>query len=210
MEKETKSKVDLLYSQLEEDCEVERCRLEETQKSKINEIYDKRMKQLQIQQHINSSHILNDARLRVLREQQNVMESIRKKVMSSMPKLTEELQRKLFLQALLQLASYNGPLLVRCRKNDIELTKELLLQVKEERKRYLENVEDVPDDNPMKIDEKTFLPESCGGGVHLFTKQSRMKCCNTLEDRLALIFEHEIPFMRLQLFGENPHRKHMD
>jgi len=52
------------------------------------------------------------------------------------------------------------------------------------------------------IQDKFLGPEEGGacGGVILYAKNRRIVCPNTLEDRLALTFEQELPKIRSLLF----------
>ena len=60
----------------------------------------------------------------------------------------------------------------------------------------------------MIVDEKHYLPEysdkegeeSCLGGLVFFAKKMRIMCSNTVEDRLALVYDEAIPAVRATLF----------
>lgn len=54
-----------------------------------------------------------------------------------------------------------------------------------------------------------FLLHSCGG-VEVVSKNGKIKCNNTLENRLYAITQHTLPMIRAELFGPNPNRKHHD
>ena len=86
---------------------------------------------------------------------------------------------------------------VRCRKSDHHLVKEV---------RYFGN-KDVPIE--LNLDEGRYLPEfeekegpeSCMGGVVMHTKKARIVCSNTLDSRLALVYQEAIPDIRANLFN---------
>ena len=48
------------------------------------------------------------------------------------------------------------------------------------------------------------------GGVELFGQRTKIKVCNTLEARLAMIAEQKLPEIRNSLFGRNENRKFLD
>jgi V-type H+-transporting ATPase subunit E len=48
------------------------------------------------------------------------------------------------------------------------------------------------------------------GGVELFAQRTKIKVCNTLEARLAMIAEQKLPEIRNSLFGSNENRKFLD
>ena len=55
----------------------------------------------------------------------------------------------------------------------------------------------------LTVFEDKFLTQDEGGlcgGVVLYAHQGRIVCPNTLEDRLGLVFEQELPQLRKGLF----------
>lgn len=63
-----------------------------------------------------------------------------------------------------------------------------------------------PFSTKLSVIEDKFLTEEEGGacgGVILYAKNRRIVCPNTLEDRLALTFEQELPTIRKLLFPKN-------
>lgn len=60
----------------------------------------------------------------------------------------------------------------------------------------------------MTIDEEHFLHEydennptqSCLGGFVIYARKNRIVCSQTLDDRLAMAYQHAIPQMRANLF----------
>ena len=59
----------------------------------------------------------------------------------------------------------------------------------------------------LTVMEDKFLTQEEGGlcgGVVLYAHKGRIVCPNTLEDRLNLVFEQELPQLRKGLFPRNP------
>ncbi len=48
------------------------------------------------------------------------------------------------------------------------------------------------------------------GGIELYTLKGKIKVDNTLEARLTMIAQNQLPKMRTELFGANPNRKFND
>lgn len=58
----------------------------------------------------------------------------------------------------------------------------------------------------LTVDEANYLPDTCGGGIELVAMGGKVKCTNTLENRLDNACYQTLPvsrqlFGRLRLFG---------
>ena len=107
-------------------------------------------------------------------------------------------------------------LLIRCRREDVEMLKELIPECEKEyqaiMKREVVQAELNDDGTPaVQIEYKTKLilntdlplrPDEGGecGGVILTTTNERIVCNNTLKSRLDLCFEELLPHIRRLLF----------
>jgi len=49
---------------------------------------------------------------------------------------------------------------------------------------------------------------SCSGGIMLSTAEGKIICSNTLEQRLSMIYEQQLPRIRSTMFGASASRKH--
>ena len=68
----------------------------------------------------------------------------------------------------------------------------------------------------LQLDTTVHLPPpaeqaqdgaSCSGGVHILSSDGKTTCNNSLDDRLRVSFERNLPEIRAMLFGENPSLK---
>lgn len=50
----------------------------------------------------------------------------------------------------------------------------------------------------------------CTGGVLLTANEGKIVCSNTLDDRLALVYQQRLPEIRKLLLGANPNRRFFD
>lgn len=101
---------------------------------------------------------------------------------------------------------------VRCRKSDLSVVEQVLMQAGEEYKKLLKKEVKFFEDKdvPLKlvVDKDRFLPEfdenegaeSCMGGLVLHARRGRIVCSNTLDDRLQLVYGEAIPEIRRLLF----------
>ncbi|KAM6221179.1 V-type proton ATPase subunit E 2 [Rhynchocyon petersi] len=205
IEQEANEKVEEIDAKADEEFNIEKGRLVQTQRLKIMEYYEKKEKQLEQQKRIQMSAMRNQARLEVLRVRDNLVVDLlnvarqRLSRMVADPIIYQELLEKLLLQSLFQLLEPR--VLIRCRQQDTLLMETALQRV-------------IPgyvlvSQKPVEvcIDQGAYLPSNLAGGLEAYSENHRIKVSNTLEDRLDLIAQHRMPEIRKALFGANPNRK---
>jgi len=208
IEQEANEKAEEIDAKAEEEFNIEKGRLVQQQRLKIMEYYEKREKQVELQKKIQSSNMLNQARLKVLKVREdhvrNVLEEARKKLgeVTRDDAKYAELIKTLILQGLYQL--FESTLNVRCRVQDRPLVESCLPDVQNQYK------EAVGKDVLLKIDTENPLPANATGGIELMAQRGRIKVNNTLEARLELIAAQLVPQVRTALFGRNVNRKFTD
>ncbi|CAH0596355.1 unnamed protein product [Chrysodeixis includens] len=208
IEQEANEKAEEIDAKAEEEFNIEKGRLVQQQRLKIMEYYEKKEKQVELQKKINSSNMLNQARLRVLKVREdhvrNLLDEARKRL-AEVPKdqkMYGELLTTLIVQALFQLME--PAVTLRVRQADKSLVESVLGKAQSDYK------EKIKKDTVLKIDGEAFLsPDTCGG-IELVAAKGRIKICNTLESRLELIAQQLLPEIRTALFGRNPNRKFTD
>ncbi|XP_041983192.1 V-type proton ATPase subunit E [Aricia agestis] len=208
IEQEANEKAEEIDAKAEEEFNIEKGRLVQQQRLMIMEYYEKKEKQVELQKKIQSSNMLNQARLKVLKIREDhvraVLDEARKRL-AEVPKDTKlysDLLVTLIVQALFQLMEPNVTL--RVRQADKALVESLLSQAQNDYKAKIKK------DVQLKIDTENFLsPDTCGG-IELVAARGRIKINNTLESRLELIAQQLLPEIRTALFGRNPNRKFTD
>jgi len=208
IEQEANEKAEEIDAKAEEEFNIEKGRLVQQQRLKIMEYYEKKEKQVELQKKIQSSNMLNQARLKVLKVREdhvrNVLDDARKRlgeVTRNTSKYSEILQT-LILQALYQLFETN--VLLRTRAQDKALIESLLPEISSKYQQA------VGKDVHLKIDAENSLPADTTGGIELLAKQGKIKINNTLEARLELISAQLVPQIRTALFGRNANRRFTD
>ena len=92
------------------------------------------------------------------------------------------------------------------REIDIDLTKGLLEECEEEFTQIMQQHTSREYSCKLNVREDQYLTEknrgTCGG-VIIYANKGRIVCANTLEDRLALSFDSELPRVREMLFPSN-------
>ncbi|XP_066595769.1 V-type proton ATPase subunit E [Prorops nasuta] len=208
IEQEANEKAEEIDAKAEEEFNIEKGRLVQQQRLKIMEYYEKKEKQVELQKKIQSSNMLNQARLKVLKVREdhvrNVLDEARKRlgeVTRDQAKYTKIL-KLLIIQGLYQLTEEKVK--IRTRQADVNLIKSILDEIQETYKNLSKK------ETTVKVDEDNFLPADSCGGVELFAARGRIKISNTLESRLELIAQQLVPEIRCALFGRNPNRKFAD
>lgn len=208
IEQEANEKAEEIDAKAEEEFNIEKGRLVQQQRLKIMEYYEKKEKQVELQKKIQSSNMLNQARLKVLKVREdhvrNVLDEARKRL-AEVPgdtKLYSELLVTLIVQALFQLVEPTVTL--RVRQVDKCLVESLVGKAQQDYKAKIKK------DVVLKVDGENHLPAETCGGIELIAAKGRIKICNTLESRLELIAQQLLPEIRTALFGRNPNRKFTD
>ncbi|XP_052854769.1 V-type proton ATPase subunit E [Drosophila gunungcola] len=208
IEQEANEKAEEIDAKAEEEFNIEKGRLVQQQRLKIMEYYEKKEKQVELQKKIQSSNMLNQARLKVLKVREDhvssVLDDARKRLGEVTKKQTEyqTVLTKLIVQGLFQVME--PKVILRCREVDVPLVRDVLPNAVEQYKAQInQNVD-------LFIDEKDFLSADTCGGVELLALNGRIKVPNTLESRLELISQQLVPEIRNALFGRNVNRKFTD
>jgi V-type H+-transporting ATPase subunit E len=208
IEQEANEKVEEIDAKAEEEFNIEKGRLVQQQRLKIMEYYERKEKQVELQKKIQQSNMRNAARLRVLKDREDHVNSVFDEAKSRLKTLTQDREQykklicALIAQGLLQLIESN--VLLRCRQADVALLDDILDSAT---KLYKQKT---GKDVNLKVDQENFLPASNCGGVELVAQKGRIRISNTLESRLDMIAKQKIPEIRTTLFGKNINRTFTD
>ncbi|KAF7273329.1 V-type proton ATPase subunit Vha26 [Rhynchophorus ferrugineus] len=208
IEQEANEKAEEIDAKAEEEFNIEKGRLVQQQRLKIMEYYEKKEKQVELQKKIQSSNMLNQARLKVLKVREDHVRAVLEEARKKLGEVTRDQGRyaqiieSLILQALYQL--FEDRILLRVRPQDRELVKSVLPTVATKYK-------DVTGKEVnLVIDDEVQLSQETTGGIELYAHHNKIKISNTMEARLDLISQQLIPQIRNALFGRNVNRKFTD
>ncbi|XP_058440101.1 V-type proton ATPase subunit E 1 isoform X3 [Marmota monax] len=185
IEQEANEKAEEIDAKAEEEFNIEKGRLVQTQRLKIMEYYEKKEKQIEQQKKIQMSNLMNQARLKVLRARDDLITDLLNEAKQRLSKVVKDTTRYqvlldgLVLQAAVQKAI---PMYKIATKKDVD----------------------------VQIDQEAYLPEEIAGGVEIYNGDRKIKVSNTLESRLDLIAQQMMPEVRGALFGANANRKFLD
>ncbi|XP_043943535.1 V-type proton ATPase subunit E 1 [Protopterus annectens] len=208
IEQEANEKAEEIDAKAEEEFNIEKGRLVQTQRLKIMEYYEKKEKQIEQQKKIQMSNLMNQARLKVLKARDDLILDLLTEAKQRLSKVVKDNARYqalldgLVLQGLYQLLE--PKVVIRCRKQDFPMVK---AGVKKSIPMY-KSIANV--DVDVQIDQENFLPDEISGGIELYNSDFKIKVSNTLESRLDLLAQQMMPEIRSALFGANTNRRFLD
>uniref|UniRef100_A0A8C1GTH9 ATPase H+ transporting V1 subunit E1b n=1 Tax=Cyprinus carpio TaxID=7962 RepID=A0A8C1GTH9_CYPCA len=228
IEQEANEKAEEIDAKAEEEFNIEKGRLVQTQRLKIMEYYEKKEKQIEQQKKIQMSNLMNQARLKVLKARDDMISDLLNDARQRLANVARDPSRYAALMDGLVLQVYErlyGSLIgthsdilmfqgfyqllepkvtIRCRKQDVGIVQAAV-------QKNIPNYKAAVKDNlEVRIDQENFLSPEVSGGIELYNADGKIKVSNTLESRLDLIAQQMMPEIRVALFGANQNRKFMD
>ncbi|XP_034382635.1 V-type proton ATPase subunit E 1-like [Cyclopterus lumpus] len=208
IEQEANEKAEEIDAKAEEEFNIEKGRLVQTQRLKIMEYYEKKEKQIEQQKKIQMSNLMNQARLKVLKARDDMISEMLTEARQRLGNVAKDPARYpglldgLILQGLYQLLE--SKVTIRCRKQDIQMIQASIQRNTPIYKMAVKiNIE-------ARIDQDTVLSPDISGGVEIYNSNGKIKVANTLDSRLELMAQQMMPEIRGSLFGANPNRKFLD
>lgn len=191
IEQEANEKAEEIDAKAEEEFNIEKGRLVQEQRIKIMEYYEKKEKQVELDRKIQNSHMLNQARLRILKARGEHIRNLLNDARGSLLDVAKDQARyKDLLSKLIEQALYRimeSEVTIRCRKEDLNLVKEVLDDAVQS---YIKHSGDKCN---AKIDELVFLQTDSCGGVEVLAYNGRIKVANTLANRLEMVNRQLLP-----------------
>ncbi|KAL4565464.1 hypothetical protein LXL04_029560 [Taraxacum kok-saghyz] len=198
----------------EEEFNIEKLQLVEAEKKKIRQEYERKQKQVEVRKKIEYSMQLNAARIKVLQAQDDLVCAMREAASKDLLNVThikfhqhhnyEGLLKALIVQGLLRLKEPS--VLMRCRKEDLQLVESVVNDAK------AEYAEKAGVHEPEVVIDTIYLPSgpshddphalSCSGGVVLASRDGKIVFENSLDARLDVAFRGKLPEIRKLLFSQ--------
>jgi len=215
--REAEEKASEIRSKATEEADIEKNKIVHERKFKIQQEFEAKEKQIEVKKRIAYSNALNNSRLKILKAREEGVQRLLEEAHGRLAAVSKDpsyknLLQELLLQALLKLEE--PKVNVIARKQDLGFLQQVLPSAVAEYKRRTGR----PCEAAVSSD--TFLPpgtdaggkasESCSGGVIVSTVDGKIVCSNTLDQRLAMSFEHLLPQIRLSLYGPSLSRKFFD
>ncbi|XP_034390018.1 V-type proton ATPase subunit E 1a isoform X2 [Cyclopterus lumpus] len=187
IEQEASEKVEEIDAKAEEEFNIEKGRLVQTQRM---------------------SNLTNQARLKVLKDRDDMITDLLNEARQRLGEIAKEpasysaLLEGLVLQGFYQLLE--PKVTIRCRQKDVEMVQAAV------NKNIPIYKEAVQSNIVVKIDQERFLSSEICGGIEVYNDNRKIKVSNTLENRLELMAQQMMPEIRVNLFGANPNRRFTD
>jgi len=207
--READEKAGEILEKAREECAIEKGKIVMEEKLKIMKDFERKEKIIETKIKIAYSNELNQSRLAILKARDEGIQKLLGEAhqrLSSISKDTanyKKLLRDLIVQGLIKLQE--PKVSVVCRKQDVELVKSVISEAASiYTQKSSKKVE-------VEVDQTTHLPpgpeqakgeEFCSGGVLLSSNAGRIICSNTLDARLAMAYEQQLPAIREILFGK--------
>jgi len=209
IKQEAREKADEIHLKAEEEFQIEKGKLLNPERLKLNQEFERKFKDLEIQRKIEFSTQINKARLEVLEKRGKFMQEIQQAAFSRLgdvrknPKAYEDLLRKLIIQGLIRIDETQVK--IQCLKEDLSILQKVAAKATEEYKAIWK--EQVEEDSRVEVsvDTEKFLPPSYVGGVVLTARKNMIVLDNTLAARLEICQEALLPIIRGRLFGVVEH-----
>lgn len=173
IEQEANEKAEEIDAKAEEEFNIEKGRLVQQQRIKIMEYYEKKEKQVELQKKIQSSNMLNQARLKVLKVREDHVRGVLDEARRRLGEVTRDATRysqilqSLITQGLFQIMEAN--IKIRGRQQDAQLIQNVLPASVEQYKR--ETGKDVV----VTLETETHLSADSTGGIEIFALQGRIR-----------------------------------
>jgi len=189
----------------DEEFNIEKGKLVRQEALNVEAIFERKLKQAEVQKRIAKSNHINKCRLKVLQAREEMLEQLYADSREQLQLISKdnvkyaELLRDLVLQGFYSLME--AEVVVVCRAADkAKVTKAI-----DDAAQIYKS--EAGSDVKATVDTSNPLPASCSGGVVLQAQAGRIKVDNTLEARLAILEEQMLPQIRVLLFGHSANRR---
>jgi len=213
IKQEANEKAEEIETKAEEEFQIEKGRIVQSQRHKIQEYFEKKEKSLNQQKLVQHSHMLNTNRLKVLQARDDEVNSVIEATKARLGKFKDDptFIKDCILQSLLQVLE--SEVTIRCLESQVNVVEGLCQQAANEYEQYIkahvssDSKAAPPATVKITVDKSRFLPEDRLGGVVLIAMRNRLTIDNTLVARCELIAQQWQPKIRNMLFGKNPNRR---
>jgi len=173
IEQEANEKAEEIDAKAEEEFNIEKGRLVQQQRIKIMEYYEKKEKQVELQKKIQSSNMLNQARLKVLKVREDHVRGVLDESRRRLGEVTRDQARySQILQSLITQGLYQimeAKITIRGRQVDAQLIQNVLPASVEQYKR------EAGKDVVITLDTDNYLSADSTGGIEILALQGRIR-----------------------------------
>ena len=192
IEFEAETKQQEIRSNAEQECEREKSTYIEKERKKLEADYLRRVKEAEVKKRITFSQELSSSRLLLLQTEDKHIQTLLDEVKQ---RLLDQITKENYHDLLIQLIKEgmkkveDNEVIIRGTEKDKEKINKAIQCVRNEQSEIT-----------IIFDDKHFLDESCIGGVSIASKDDRIVCNNTLEQRLNQALTISLPLIRKTVF----------
>jgi len=201
---EAKEKAAEIKLKTDEEFNIEKLRMVEAEKQKIRAEYERKEKQVEVQKRIEQSNETRLARLKELKSRDDAMQAVIAEAASKLPSLVSgsaypALLESLILEALIGVADQNVS--VKAVAGQETATKKALTAVKPKFVDWATKNKGAEWASTINITFDSTPLKTGIGGVAVCGFGGKITLENTLQNRLILAYETQLPKLRAALFG---------
>lgn len=189
IEREAQEKVEELEAAAQEEYDVEKMRVVETEKAKIRALNEKKMTQVEIDCRVSQANFSKTQRMRIMAERAKVMEELfevtKKSILQTIsnPSEYQKLLEDLIQESINYIAT---DAVVTCIQQDEPLVSSIVKNMKKVK---------------VSISKEYLSKDEVWGGVVVSSVDGRIVCNNTLAHRAKTCFDEQLPTVRYYLFN---------
>jgi len=201
---EAKDKAEEIDAKTLEDFNIEKLKAAQQMKDKIRADMDKKRKASATQAAISRSTKINQARLQKIEARQQSLGDMTSLCEGELKNYARDkakyqpLMVDLIVQGCLRLME--DRVLIRCKKEDEKTVGAVLQQAEQKFAQTVKRQTNADKKVTLSVDTTTFLPPNSAGGVIVMTVDTKIKVDNTLDTRLGLVMQNDLPNLRKMLF----------
>jgi len=200
---EAREKASEIKLKTDEEFNIEKLRMVEAEKQKIRAEYERKEKQVEVQKRIGQSNEVRISRLQCLKARDDSMQSVLAEAASGLPSLVSSpeygaLLESLCLEALIQLADQK--VMVKGVQGQEAQLKKVLPGAEAKFKAWANKEMGAEWAATIKIEFDSASLKTGIGGVEVVGFGGKITLTNTLQSRLLLAFETQLPKLRSTLF----------
>lgn len=172
----------------------------------IQDEFTKKEKDREIQERITRSAEIGECRIKKMQIRDDLLKTLISEAASKCSVVARgqnypQLLQKLIVQGLIKIEE--NDILVFCRKDDAATIKKILPAAVKEYVDIIKRESGVTLQPIVTLAESDFLDNDTHGGVILTALNGKIKCDNTMQSRLHLVYEELLPSIRAILFPED-------
>lgn len=201
---EAKDKAEEIDAKTLEDFNIEKLKAAQAMKDKIRADMDKQRKKIVTQAAIARSTKINQSRLQKIEARQQSLGDMTSLCEGELKNYAKDkgkyqpLLVDLIVQGCLRLIE--DRVLVRCKKDDEKTVQAVLDQASQKYAQVVKRQTNMDRKVVLSVDTTAYLAPTSAGGVVVMTLDTKIKVDNTLDTRLGLVMQNDLPSLRQMLF----------